>query len=183
MRNLEAQLIRNDEATNLPANAAVLYVGDFNEDGSTEAAYQTMTAAKSPGGVSQGAGIDPLNPTNNYNLTWGSSNVGILTEKDTSLEYRDDLQLMTGNVYNGSSGTLEYVSGSLHAFGNNGSVGYESNINSSSNTAVNDIVGNGSLTVRGVLSAMNASLAATICRSSPTTRFPRSQRDLGGWRR
>jgi endonuclease/exonuclease/phosphatase family metal-dependent hydrolase len=160
MRNLEAQLIRNDEAANLPANAAVLYVGDFNQDGSTEAAYQTLTSAKSPGGVSQGAGIDPANPTNNYGLSWGSSNVSLLTEKDTSLEYRDDLQLMTANVYNDSAGTLDYVAGSLHAFGNNGSVGYKSNVNSSSNTAVNDIVGNGSLTVGGVLSAMNASLGS-----------------------
>ena len=160
MRQLEAQLIRNDEAANLPANAAVLYMGDFNEDGTTEPAYQTMTTAKSPGGVSQGAGIDPLNPTNNYSLSWGSSSLGILTDADTKLEYRDDLQLMTANIYNDSAGTLDYVSGSLHAFGNNGSVGYETNINSSSNTAVNDIAGNGSLTPRGVLAAMNKSLGS-----------------------
>jgi endonuclease/exonuclease/phosphatase family metal-dependent hydrolase len=160
MRNLEAQLIRNDEAANLPTNAAVLYVGDFNEDGSTEAAYQTMTTAKSPSGVTQGAGIDPANPTNNYSLTWGSSTPSLLTEHDTDLTYRDDLQLMTANVYNDSSGTLDYIAGSLHTFGNNGTTSYGGNVNTSSNTALNDIVGNGSLTPRGVLSAMNTSLGS-----------------------
>lgn len=164
LRNEEAQIVRNDEAT-LPANAAVMYVGDFNEDGSTEAAYQTMTAAKSPGGVSQGAGIDPLNPTNNYSLSWGSSNVGILTEKDTALEYRDDLQLLTSNIYNDGLGNLDYISGSYHAFGNNGTVAYKGNVNSGSNTAINDIVGNSypgvtPLTTSQVLSAMNGSLGS-----------------------
>jgi endonuclease/exonuclease/phosphatase family metal-dependent hydrolase len=160
LRNLEAQIIRNDEATNLPANAAVLYVGDLNEDGSTEAAYQTLTAAKSPGGVSQGAGIDPVNPTNNYNLTWGSGTLNLLTEKDTALEYRDDLQLMTTPVYTDAAGTLDYVSGSLHAFGNNGTTTYDKTINSSANTSLNDIVGNGSLTPSQVFAAENANLGS-----------------------
>jgi hypothetical protein len=141
LRNGEAQIVRNDEAT-LPANAAVMYVGDFNEDGSTETAYQTMTTAKSPSGVSQGAGVDPMNPTNNYNLKWGSSNVSLLTETDAKLEYRDDLQLLTSNVYNDSIGNLDYVANSYHPFGNNGTTAYETSINSSTNTALNDIVGN-----------------------------------------
>jgi autotransporter-associated beta strand protein len=160
LRNGEAQIIRNDEAANLPANAAVLYVGDYNGDGSTEAAYQTITAPDSPSGVNQGQGVDPLNPTDNYNLTWGSSDVGILTEKDTSLEYRDDLQVMTTNVYTGSPGTLDYIANSLHAFGNNGTTSYETSINSTSNTALNDIVGNGPLTPSEVFSAENANLGS-----------------------
>jgi hypothetical protein len=160
MRNGEAQIIRNDEAANLPAAAAVLYVGDFNGGGTNEAAYQTITAAKSPGGVSQGAGLDPLNPTDNYNTTWGSSTVGILTESDTKLEYRDDLQVMTANVYNDSTGTLDYVQGSFHAFGNNGTTSYEGNTNSGANTSLNDIVGNGSLTTAQVFAAMNKSIGS-----------------------
>jgi endonuclease/exonuclease/phosphatase family metal-dependent hydrolase len=152
MRNSEAHLIRTDEATNLPAGASVLYVGDFNQDGSTEAAYQTMTSTST-----QGAGIDPANPSNNYSLSWGSGTLGLLTEKDTSLEYRDDLQLMTANIYTDTPGSLDYVAGSLHAFGNNGSTVYETSVNSSSNTALNDIVGNGSLTPGEVFSAENAS--------------------------
>jgi autotransporter-associated beta strand protein len=164
LRNEEAQIVRNDEAT-LPANAAVMYVGDFNQDGSTEAAYQTYTAAKSPSGVSQGAGIDPLNPANNYNLTWGSSNVGILTEKDTELEYRDDLQLLTSNIYSDSPGYLNLINSSYHVFGNNGTVGYKASVNATANTAINDINGNSypgvtPLTTSQVLSAMNGSLGS-----------------------
>jgi autotransporter-associated beta strand protein len=159
LRNGEAQIVRNDEAT-LPANAAVMYVGDFNEDGSTEAAYQTMTAAKSPSGVSQGAGIDPKNPTNNYNLSWGSSNVSLLTETDTKLEYRDDLQLLTSNIYNDSTGYLDYVANSYHPFGNNGGTAYNGSVISSSNTALNDISGNGPLTPSQVLAAENKTLGS-----------------------
>ncbi|HEY1686838.1 MAG TPA: hypothetical protein VGG19_18905 [Tepidisphaeraceae bacterium] len=164
LRNEEAQIVRNDEAT-LPANAAVMYVGDFNQDGSTEAAYQTYTTAKSPSGVSQGAGIDPLNPANNYNLTWGSSNVGILTEKDTELEYRDDLELLTSNIYNDSPGYLNLINSSYHVFGNNGTVAYKASVNATANTAINDINGNSypgvtPLTTSQVLSAMNANLGS-----------------------
>ena len=43
-RGEEATIIVNDIKT-LPANGGVLALGDFNLDGSTEAAYQTLTAA------------------------------------------------------------------------------------------------------------------------------------------
>ena len=160
LRNGEAQIIRNDEAANLPANASVLYVGDYNMDGSTEAGYQTITAPDSPSGVDQGQGFDPLNPTDNYNETWNSAYTSILTEKDTELEYRDDIEMMTSNVYSGSPGDLNLIANSYHAFGNNGSVGYEQSVNQSANTALNDINGHGSLTSSQVLSAMNASLGS-----------------------
>jgi autotransporter-associated beta strand protein len=162
LRNGEAQIIRNDEAANLPANAAVLYVGDYNGDGSTEAAYQTITAAKSPSGINQGQGIDPLNPTDNYNETWAknSAYTNIMTEKDTELEYRDDIQMMTSNVYNDTPGTLNYIANSYHAFGNNGTTNYEGNIDNGTNTALNDINGHGPLTSSQVLGAMQASLGS-----------------------
>src|SRR5262249_10113141 len=57
-RNQEAQIVRNDEAT-LPANAQVLYTGDLNTTSSSDASYQTLTAATSPGGAAQGQGFDP----------------------------------------------------------------------------------------------------------------------------
>jgi autotransporter-associated beta strand protein len=159
LRNGEAQIIRNNEASTLPANAAVLYVGDYNGDGSTEAAYQTITAANSPGGVNQGQAFDPLNPTDNYNETWAlnSAYQGIMTESDNDLRYRDDLQLMTNNVFSDAAGTLDYIANSYHAFGNNGGTAVFGNVNSGSNTALNDIVGNGSLTPSQVLAAMNNS--------------------------
>jgi autotransporter-associated beta strand protein len=163
LRNGEAQIIRNDEAANLPANAAVLYVGDYNLDGSTEAMYQTLTAVKSPSGVSQGQAFDPMNPTDNYNETWefNATYQGIMTESDKNLEYRDDLETMTGNVYNDATGNLDYISGSYHAFGNNGTTPEDGNTDSpSTNTSLNDIVGNGPLTPTAVLGAMNKSLGS-----------------------
>ncbi|MGD0767798.1 MAG: autotransporter-associated beta strand repeat-containing protein [Tepidisphaeraceae bacterium] len=162
-RNEEAQIVRNDEAANLPANAAVLYVGDYNLDGSTEAMYQTLTAVKSPSGVSQGQAFDPLNPTDNYNETWeyNTTYVGIMTESDTALEYRDDLETMTANVYTDAAGTLNYISGSYHAFGNNGTTLEDHNIDSpSTNTSLNDIVGNGPLSPTTVFSAMQGNIGS-----------------------
>jgi autotransporter-associated beta strand protein len=162
-RNEEAQIIRNDEAANLPANAAVLYVGDYNLDGSTEAMYQTLTAVKSPSGVSQGQAFDPLNPTDNYNETWeyNATYKGIMTESDSALEYRDDLETMTGNVYNDAAGTLNYISGSYHAFGNNGTTPEDGNTDSpSTNTSLNDIVGYGPLSTTTVFNAMQKNLGS-----------------------
>jgi len=60
----EAQIIRNDEASNnLPASARVLYVGDYNITTSGEASYQTILSNSAPNGIHQGQGIDPLNPS------------------------------------------------------------------------------------------------------------------------
>jgi endonuclease/exonuclease/phosphatase family metal-dependent hydrolase len=161
LRNEEAQAVRNNEAT-LPANAAVLYVGDFNLGESNEAMYETLTAANSPGNVNQGAGIDPLNPTNNYNEDWqlNSAYKGIMTESDNDLRYRDDLQLMTSNIYTDTPGNLDYVANSYHAFGNNGSTAEGGNIDSGGNTALNDIEGYGSLTPSEVLAAMNNTIGS-----------------------
>jgi hypothetical protein len=142
-RNLEAQIIRNNE-TNLPPNARVIYVGDYNVDTSGEAGYQTILAAKSPGGIAQGQGIDPLNVTNNPNINWESTTTAksillMLTEEDYELRYRDDLQLCTSNVFYNAPGGLCLVTNTYHAFGNNGSLAYGSSVNSSANTALNDI--------------------------------------------
>ncbi len=158
LRNGEAKIIRNDEAVNLPAGASVLYVGDYNGDGSAEPAYQTMTAAASPGGIVQGAGIDPLNPTNDYTQDWTTAAYkSIMTDSVATLNYRDDLQLMTSNVYNGTPGSLSYVGNSYHVFGNNGTTAKGAAANLPTNTSINDINGNGTLTSTQVLAAMNKS--------------------------
>jgi autotransporter-associated beta strand protein len=125
--------------------------------------YQTLTAVKSPSGVSQGQAFDPMNPTDNYSETWeyNATYQGIMTESDKNLEYRDDLETMTGNVYNDATGNLDYISGSYHAFGNNGTTPEDGNTDSpSTNTSLNDIVGNGPLTPTTVLGAMNKSLGS-----------------------
>jgi hypothetical protein len=137
-RNKEAQIIRNNEAATLPANARVLYVGDYNTSDSTDASYQTIFAPNSPSGVNQGQGIDPLNPSNATQL-WETNPAyqGIMTESATELRYRDDLQMLTSNIANDTAGGLEYVSSSLHSFGNNGTTPEDGNVNSGSNTSLN----------------------------------------------
>jgi endonuclease/exonuclease/phosphatase family metal-dependent hydrolase len=44
----EAAIIRTNEAIDLPANARVLYVGDYNITTSGEASYQTILAPWRP---------------------------------------------------------------------------------------------------------------------------------------
>jgi hypothetical protein len=160
LRNSEAQIVRNWEATNLPANASVLYTGDFNVDASSEAMYETITAASAPDSITQGAGVDPLNVSDNYTETWQLNNLyrGIMTESDSDLRYRDDFEMMTSNVYN-DTGTLNYVANSYHAFGNDGSINEGGNIDTlPTNTALSDLVG--PLSASTVLNAMQSSLGS-----------------------
>ena len=145
----EAKIIRNDEAANLPAAARVLYVGDYNADNSGEPMYQTMVSNAAPNGIHQGQGLDPLNPTNNPNLDWSASTtatnvLAMLTEHSYELEYRDDLQLMTTNVYYDTPGGLKFIPGTYHVFGNNGRTAYYGSVNSGANTSLNNrLVTNG----------------------------------------
>jgi endonuclease/exonuclease/phosphatase family metal-dependent hydrolase len=138
----EAAIIRNDEAVNLPAAARVLYVGDYNvTGGSSEAGYQTMLALAAPNGIQQGQAFDPLNPSGATGIDWSTNTLQYTkTESAQSLRYRDDLQLMTSNVFFGVPGGLAYVAGSLHAFGNNGTTAYGTNVNSPLNTALTNLM-------------------------------------------
>jgi PKD repeat protein len=119
----EAQIIRNDSAT-LPANARILYVGDYNPTGgSSEAGYQTIIAP----GINQG--IDPMNPSGATGINWSvNSLMNQKTESAPDLRYRDDLQIMTTNVFYGQSGGLALVPGTYHVFGNNGTTPYQGSV-------------------------------------------------------
>lgn len=144
----EAQIIRTNEALDLPAAARVLYVGDYNVDNSGEPGYQTILSNTAPNGIRQGQGIDPLNVANNSNIDWSddTTNPGILvmlTEHAYDLEYRDDLQVMTTNVYSGQPGGLALIPGTYHAFANNGLIPYYGSVNSGTNSALNNVVTNG----------------------------------------
>jgi len=145
----EAAIIRTNEAIDLPAAARVIYVGDYNVDTSGETGYQTILALASPNGIQQGQGLDPLNVTNNPHIDWetDTSDTNILvmmTEHSYELEYRDDLQLMTTNVFYGAPGGFQYVPGTYHAFGNNGTTAYYANVANGADTALNnDLATNG----------------------------------------
>ena len=136
----EAAIIRNDEANNLPTNARVIYTGDYNVETSSEAMYRTIGAAKAPNGKTQGQGIDPLNP---IGATGDSGDYFLMSvvvrESATDLRYRDDLQVMTTNVYSGAPGGLALVPATYHVFGNNGTTPYEGSVNSGANTALHDL--------------------------------------------
>jgi hypothetical protein len=147
----EATIIRNDESTNVPANAGALYVGDYNpDDNSGEPGYQTICSNSAPDGIHQGQGVDPLNiqwtatSSASPNINWSSStsNTNILfmlSEEDYELRYRDDLQIMTSNVYYQVAWSLNYVPGTYHSFGNNATTTWGDSVNLSGNTALNDL--------------------------------------------
>jgi endonuclease/exonuclease/phosphatase family metal-dependent hydrolase len=116
-RGKEATIIRNDEAT-LAANSSVIYTGDLNSN-PPEAEFTNFTAA------GQGQAFDPLG---------FSTSTQYLSDSTTDLSFRDDYQLMTQNILN-DTGAINYVSGSLESFGNNGSSGTK--VNTASNTDLN----------------------------------------------
>jgi hypothetical protein len=148
-RNGEAEIIRTNEAIDLPAGARVIYVGDYNVTASSEAGYQTVLATASPNGIAQGGGIDPMNTNDNQSINWGTSTtdtniLAMETEHSYDLEYRDDLQVMSTNVYFGAQGGLKYVPETYHVFGNNGTTAYYGAVNNGTNTALgNRLVTNG----------------------------------------
>jgi endonuclease/exonuclease/phosphatase family metal-dependent hydrolase len=125
-RGEEATIIRNDEAT-LPAGSSVIYLGDLNSS-PPEAEFTTFTAA------GQGQAGDPVN---------FSTNIQYWSDSDTNLRFRDDYELPTENVL-GGTGAINYISGSFHVFGNNGTTPANGSVNSGSNTALNsDLVQDG----------------------------------------
>jgi len=140
----EAQIIRTNEAIDLPANASVLYVGDYNVTTSGEASYQTILSNTAPNNVQQGGGIDPLNTSGNPNINWGTSTTNAIilameSESATDLRYRDDFEVMTTNIYYGAPNGFTYVPGTYHTFGNNGTTPYFGSVNSgTNNTALNN---------------------------------------------
>jgi endonuclease/exonuclease/phosphatase family metal-dependent hydrolase len=125
-RAKEARLVRADAKT-LPAGASVLYLGDLNLTASSESAYAALAAAGA------GQANDPLDQPGDWD--GNDSFRGILTENATDLRYRDDFELATANVLDGS-GSLRYVAGTYHALGNDGSTPIEGSVGASANTAL-----------------------------------------------
>jgi hypothetical protein len=124
-RNIEAGEIR-DDANSLGINAHIIYSGDYNMNGSSEAGYQTMISSSLHSGI--GKAIDMLNIANNWNTT--STYKSLFTESATFDQYRDDVQYVTGPVLTQSG--LQLVPNTLNAFGNGGDI-YHQPVTSSSN--------------------------------------------------
>jgi hypothetical protein len=125
-RGEEATIILNDEKT-LPANSSVIYMGDLNSS-PPEAEFTDFTAS------GPGQANDPLN---------FPSGVQYYSDSSTDLSYRDDYELPTMNIL-GGTGAINYISGTLHSFGNNGTTPSGGSVNSGSNTSLNsDLVQDG----------------------------------------
>jgi hypothetical protein len=134
----EAIIVRSNMMTTLSTNARVLHVGDFNTGDASETMCATLTAL----GTNQL--IDPLNPARSLTTNFdGSTTPANLTESATYLQYRDDYQMMTTNVYSSAGGGLALIPGTYHHFGNNGTTAYQGAVNSAGNTALNNLVTNG----------------------------------------
>jgi len=136
-RGEEAQIVRADSAT-LPATARILYVGDFNTGTTSEAMYKTLIGT----GINQA--VDPLNPSGNTTLDFddSSSSPYAYAQTDSSiyLEYRDDYEMMTTNVFYDYGNGLKLVPETYHPFGNNGTTAYKGTANASSNTSLTNLV-------------------------------------------
>jgi hypothetical protein len=144
-RTGEATIIRNDEANHLPADARVIYLGDYNISISGELSYQIILSNSAPNGIHQGQGIDLLNLSAATNIDWSTNSLlSVKSETATALEWRFDIQLITSNVYYGLPGGLALVPGTYHIFGNNGTTPYKKSVNNGSNTALNTNLAAGS---------------------------------------
>ena len=134
-RAADVQVIRAD-ADALGAGTSIIYVGDFNLQGSSEAAYQSYLAA------GNGQAFDPINRPGSW--SGNRSFLDIFTQAPSAnpptgfatggLDDRYDFQLVTGSVMSG--GGLTYKTGSYRTFGNNGSVPLNGSLNDPTSTAL-----------------------------------------------
>lgn len=110
LRGSEASLLRSD-ADALGEGANVLFVGDFNLQGSSEAAYTAF--------VSAGAGQlqDVADAPGAWNNNPAFKNLHT-QDPQTTMDDRFDIQFASGEFFNGVG--LDYVNNSYHVFGNNG---------------------------------------------------------------
>jgi hypothetical protein len=143
-RNVEATEIRADAAT-LGANAHIIYSGDYNSSGSSEAAWATLTA---PG---IGQAIDPTGATGwtGESDTWKY----LYSESTDSLGGRFDMQLVssamlnqpglqlapdTSDPFTGGFPSSKYPY-AYEIFGNNGTTPLDGATNDPNNTSLNDL--------------------------------------------
>ncbi|MEM6776418.1 MAG: endonuclease/exonuclease/phosphatase family protein [Planctomycetota bacterium] len=108
-RELEANFLRAD-AESLGAGENVLFVGDFNMAGSSEAAYAAITA---PG---EAQTLDVANAPGQWSDN--PAFIDLHTHNSLSVGSRLDLQFASEELRDGSG--LDFVADSFRVFGNNG---------------------------------------------------------------
>jgi hypothetical protein len=120
-RLLEATNLRNNSDA-LGEGTHAIYVGDYNIPSSNATMYQQLLAS------GPGQAIDPINTPGSWNDNSGVKNVHTQSPAATGeqipgfagggMDDRFDFQLVTGEVLDGEG--FDYLPGSYHAFGNNG---------------------------------------------------------------
>ncbi len=136
-RLAEATTIRAD-ADALGQGSNIIYVGDHNfyHSDATEPAWGELTSA------GNGQAFDPINRVGNWHENSAFADVHTQSPTTTQryggqvpggMDDRFDFQLVSGEVRDGAG--FDYVPGSYHAFGNNGTT-YNTDIDAPSNTYV-----------------------------------------------
>ena len=117
-RQVEAAALRAD-ADALGEGTHAIYSGDFNIRSSSEASYQTLLAS------GPGQAFDPVDAPGNWNdssqFKWVHTQAPAVNPSGLvggGVDDRFDFQLVTGEFLDGEG--LDYLSGSYHTFGNNG---------------------------------------------------------------
>lgn len=137
-RLVEAQSIRADVDA-LGEGTRVIYAGDFNIRTSSQSMYTEL--------LSSGAGqaFDPINRPGSWHDNNSFRDVHTQSPADTGnsrysgqtlggMDDRFDFQLVTGELLDGEG--VSYISGSYHAFGNNGTHPLNDDLDHPSNTAL-----------------------------------------------
>lgn len=130
-RNVEAAAIRaNSDA--LGDGAHIIYAGDFNIYRSSEPMWATLT------GAGNGQAFDPVNQVGSWHD--GSSFISVHTQNPAGsgfvgggMDDRFDWQMVTGEML-GNEG-MSLLTGSYHAFGNNGTHTMNGHINTGTGAA------------------------------------------------
>ena len=138
-RNAEATTIRNN-ADALGDGANIIYAGDFNIRSSNEEMYQTLL------GDGPGQAFDPIDQPGLWNNRSQFQALHTQSPADGSVpglitggvDDRFDFQLVTGELLDQEG--LDYLPGSYHVFGNNGTHGLNNPINSAANTSQPDAI-------------------------------------------
>lgn len=117
IRAAEAEIIRND-ADLLGSNANVIYAGDFNLGGSSEAVWSTITAS------GNGSAFDAANAPGEWSENPAFSQWH--THSVSQVDDRFDLQFISDELTDGVG--LDYVENSIHVFGNDGSHNFNDSI-------------------------------------------------------
>ena len=127
-RLAEATQLRNN-ADALGDGVNLMYVGDYNMQSSSQAAFQELLSS-GPGQV-----LDPINRLGSWNNNGSFADVHTQStcasgcpggHASGGVDDRYDLQLLSAELLDGEG--LDYIPGSYHPFGNNGST-YNDSIN------------------------------------------------------